>query len=449
MKINLARTTSVLLLIVGIAVSGCTQNNQTSSQEITLNPTPNQTESVPTRTPTPVATNTPEPELEPLPSPTPTATVTNLVYVDYDGITRYGLTFEYPEKWYLLDPGDHILINNPTSELSAIYINVISVPDADTVDLAAFLEQNYPSLAFAFLSRNTEVLEPPTSQTINGLKTSVIALQVEPKTKINPRISLVNGYMAIMSNGNQLALIQGVTTPDEVGEFRPVFEAILNSVELQQPSGPRLISPGESYYETKNDLTRPNLYRLTGVAGQPVVVVMKPEQGLVGHPVIGVFDYDQEPAEGSLLAEAKGKDYLNPVALFFTPDQDADYLVTAGTDGLSQGDFSIYVVGSDTAVSHDLLFETGVLEKGDSKDFNFEAKVGEIIPIAVQAGEDANITFEIYDLEGNLVKEVDNGSKGQQEVFIFVPELDASYTLKIYSDQETGYSVAAGKTPLQ
>jgi hypothetical protein len=458
---KLHQPTYALLAIACLLMAACSQGTRPVSEKEGASATPTSTQMSPTPTSTPTSTrisatststptSTPESSQKAIVTPPPVPE--GFIYTEY-GLTLYGLAFAYPEKWTLADMGGFLVIDNRDSRhsnLPAIFMEEGDVANFDTADPVTILEQHYSSIALGALKGQREILEAPKPLVINGQKAGVMSLHAVPSA--NMGAPLVTAYVALIVNGERLALIQGVTTPDEAGEFRPIFSTVVNSVQVQKPMGPPLIAPGNSYHFVKHDFARPNFYRLKGLAGEPIIIVAKPEEGVMLPPRIVIYDDDDRSFEQfmasnkkTLLAEAKGTDAISPIALAFTPQKDGDYWVGIGTILGSHGNFAFQVMDK-ASISTRIISQDGNLTSKGSKDVTFEANANDELLIVVQAtASDADIRFEVYNTKERRYAVVDSTSKGQPEAYIFMPKVTDDYILKISSAVETDYTATIGK----
>lgn len=433
----------ICLLLFGIATTSCNSDNQVISNETSVTPSPAQTPILPTDTPMPTPNPTPES------TPTLPPPVENFTFTDY-GLAQYGLTLSHPESWALSDIGDALVLTDQSSPLAVIFFETGSATNFGDTNPVAILNKYYPSIALGMLKGEGKILELPSALDINGQKAGIMSLETVPT--VGTDAPLVNAFAGIIINEERFVLVQGVTLPEEVDKFAPVFQEVFNSIELSTPAGVPIISPETVHQHTKVDLARPNFYRLAATDNNPVTIIAKPEEGILAPLLLRVYNSDENlylqelmPDQKDILAETKGANMGDLAALAFWPEQGKDYLIGVGTILPSQGDFSVYMMDG---VPDSQLLETGNLVAGEPSELEFTANADEEYLVTVKPVSDIDIRFEIQDGEGKRLDVVDYGVEGETESYVFAPKADDKYILKIRSmnsDGETEYMASIGE----
>lgn len=227
----------LLLGITAGALAGC------GRLQAQPTPTPSPTATVtPTATPSPTATPTSTP------SPTPAAQAADVNAWETYSDAAKGMALRYPTGWttspYLFFQAftsNETLLSNPTAVAEGGVALVFAAPVQDLPGdnplevLDNLIGQFGPAGQTAGRS-----VQPPTLREVQTWPAALTALTAP--TDDGESILMVVGVVMAQPNG---VVLVGVTPEGSAGEYRPIFEAMFQSISLSAPSTPTR-SPDEA-----------------------------------------------------------------------------------------------------------------------------------------------------------------------------------------------------------
>lgn len=389
-------------------------------------------------TPEPAATDqiirdTPAATDEPAATATTEATATAEPTATVDaaaGFTTYtsetvGVTVSYPADWEIMDfiflalaPSPELLEN--TAGISAGTILAIVAEDSSEFPEGTPAEVLEASLTELGMEGAT-ITEGPTPTEIQG-QPAVIA-QIEATA--DDGTSLV-GTMAAIENSGRTALAFGFTPVAGSEQYLPVIQAIMNTIEVGEPSGedpfgglgdvtpaPPVetipLATGEFLSGSFADGAASD-FSVQGTAGVTLTIVVSPTSDF--DVVVEVFDPSN--LESSLLRVDDGA-FGDPEVAQITPGADGEYIVRVTNWSFGAGDFDVIVFDVDQA-----LAITGQITGEEVRSARICVPAGERLVVVVQPAEEIDAVLQLTDAEGSpLTSTIDAGLYGEVEVAIY------------------------------
>lgn len=165
----------------------------------------------------------------------------------------FGIALAAPEDWLFEDSSGYVAVASDESGLSdevaiaegAVYVFADNTEDFEITDPVAMLQLAAPNLE---LSADATVVEPPSSLTVNGQPAAIAAVRGTTDEDGTPYLALVS----LIVNSNRFAIAVGATPEANADIYRPVLEAIINTIELNEPIGRPSLEGYLEYGETVN-----------------------------------------------------------------------------------------------------------------------------------------------------------------------------------------------------
>ncbi len=363
-----------------------------------------------------------------------------------------GVTVEYPSDWIVQDDlfliiatEEELLDEVTTLDEGAIVVIVGSA--AEDMPQGTPEEVLVASLADVDMG-DMAIVEGPDATEIQGQPAAVahVAGAADDGTPLE-------GVVAIITNEDRVALVMAITPSDTDQDFLPDLEAIVNSVEVGQPTAELPIDD----FPTGD--TEPAGEVAPIVPGDALAQVIPDDtfqdysfQGVTGETAIFVVDPDAEEFDVVLEVYAAGApdDQLLYVddnlsdeseAAVFTPEADGEYILRVRPYFSSAGDYDIYML--DTA--DEARFEGFVIE-GSSSGTRVCVPAGESLIAVVIPSEEFDVVMNLSGPDGDklLDFDVDNGFPGEPEVIVFdgLSAGDAPYAVIV---EVAGFAGQAGE----
>lgn len=220
----------------GLILLGCLAGALVGCGRLQAEPTPTPS---PTATQTPTAT--PRPTATPTPTPLPTLTLEGVAVKAWEMYSdaATGWALRYPAEWitspYLFFQAftsDETLLSNPTAAAEGGIALVFAAPTTDLPGANPLEVLDNLIGQFGPDGQTGESsLQAPTMMTIQEWPAALTALTAPAEN--GESILMVVGV--IMGQPNAAVLV-GVTPESSAGQFRPIFEAMFQSIELSAPS---------------------------------------------------------------------------------------------------------------------------------------------------------------------------------------------------------------------
>jgi hypothetical protein len=386
------------------------------------------TDPPPTDTPLP-PTDTPEP-----PADTPEPTAETNISADFVTLEspELGLSIQHPADWVsedffvlIIASSQEVLDSPDTPEEGAAMILLTGSTDELGADNPADLLE--VGLEEFDLGENYTIVDGPNSVVIQGQ--DAVTARIEGSAE-DTEVELVGLAVAIVE-GDYAAFGLGFTPQETEEEYLPIFEAMINSMILSEPTGvdpefpldPLTLAVGDNFASTLEEDT-PLDFILTGQANSPITIQIDPiDDGL--DLVMELFDTDLnslERVDDAFTDEAE--------ILIFSPPADGQYYLRVEEYYGEAGGFIISVTqGSALAPTDVTPLAAGqvVLGRLDGEPVNYivsgEAGVPAAIIVVPEEDMDPNLT--IVSTEGVvLAEENDAGFSGEFEGISYTPEVD-------------------------
>ena len=165
------------------------------------------------------------------PSPDPEETLT-----PYES-PNYRVTLAYPSDWTLDDNEDSISIASQAELINAASVengaglNITITPAGvmSTTDLIELIKTTVRSFRE---QENAEVIQEPVSSPINNQLAATTVIRGQDQSGNN----VILQYTIILSQtSDQIAFITALNDADQADTYRPIIEAIINSIKLMPP----------------------------------------------------------------------------------------------------------------------------------------------------------------------------------------------------------------------
>lgn len=386
----------------------------------------------PTNTPEATATLEPTatPEATETPEPTPTAEI-DANFIDYESGVN-GVSFSYPGDWSILDlfflavASDDTLLED-TSGVDDGAVIVIFAGDSDETpagDPESLLEEAAPGSEF----QDVTIIDGPTETEIQGQPATLVTFEAIADDGTAITIRLAN-----IVSGPRTAGVIGITPTAVADNYLPTIEAVINSIELFEPTeedpfgglvggdeppaeelipfGPGEIATGSVAEGGFQD------YQFTGIAGAPIVVALQPAEDF--DVILEIFPVGDE---NSLLADVDTGFPSEPEVLVFTPEADGDYFARVSGFAGTAGDYLITMFDPSQGVTLE-----GAVADDEAAEFRVCVPAGELLIAVVFPDEDFDPVFNLNGPGGGqLLDEIDNGASGDPEVIFYTGGVDST-----------------------
>jgi hypothetical protein len=442
---------TAVLLALFVVACGSTEEPTPEPPPIEA-PAEEPTAVVETPTATAEPTNTPEPTATPEPTPDPAAELSGLAadFVPYESAFS-GITLAHPPDWVFMDFFFTIFASD--ADLLASAMDEDDLPDDLDGNVFGFLlgvpldevEDSSPEAImdefmadFDVTDDEVEIVEGPVEMTFNGQPgLYVVAVGEEDGTELALLyLAVINeelGYMAVML---------AVTSPSSIDQFKPQLLAIANTIEMSEPDMDSLFDfdfdLDQDAFETDLDLSEPghrlyltdtlaeaeeHHYQFVATDLGTITAVVTPLDGL--DVVLEIYDEEEElllQVDESFGVETVT--FTGPEALgYYTlvvrgyAEQGGDYIIDLETNS----GVTLFLIDGDEVIS--LLGEAARLE------YAVILNEGEQLTAVALPEADLDIVLEIYDIDEELLLDVDNGFSGESETLVFTAPADGVYFL--------------------
>ncbi len=446
--------TVMLITVIGLLLTACGGGEEpTPVPEVVNTPVP----PPPTDEPAPPPTDIPPTE-----TPAPTATSEPEVgadFIPYES-AEGGFSLRYPDGWFtnelfgfamfasheeLLDAPD------PGEEGGIAVVLAGDVSEYETSDPVALLNT---ASADMDITPDAEITEGPTAVTINGqdAATAVIKGTSDSGTPLA-------AFITVIINGDRVAIVMAVTPAESEAEYRPIFDAITNSVEVGVPTAPVVdipdVGPSEGvllYGDTKTGTIPADgsaAWDFIGLEGETIDIIVRPQ----ADELDAVFDVLDESGTSILDSEIDDsfgdeelRDFTLPSSGTFTifirgfAGSGGDYEVTLAEAGAAAGS------STEGAIDYGDLM-TGSIVSGESASWSFVGQANSFIDITVIPYE-FDLTVDVLDPSGISVLDESPMDGSFDTEFIrtlSLPE-DGTYTIVVsgYEDEFGDYDISLG-----
>ncbi|MCI0393480.1 MAG: pre-peptidase C-terminal domain-containing protein [Chloroflexi bacterium] len=395
---------------------------------------------------TPAATDTPAATNTPAPTNTPEATATPDFAANFTTFTSdvNGITFGYPQDWtvddafFITAASDPALLGDTDIREGGIFVIIAGDSSEFTsTDPAAALTE---AIADFELGEDQSVVSGPTATQIQGQDAAIATINGTGDDGI-PFVAIA----AVIFNGNRAAVAIGATPAATEKEFLPVLEAMINTIQVSQPTVtatpflPTDITPvpsgevipaavGNTYTGVvpQDGQVR---YSLQLVANTAITLILDTSEL---DAVLEILDGQT----GSIVAEVDDT-ITGSEVLVFTPQADGQYLVNVRGFAGAGGDFTLTINEGGSGVSGETIplavgeFYADTLA-GNEHTFVFPGVAGVTTTLVlVPTDENLDATLAIYDSNGGVIVEVDSGFSGEAEVIPFQPNIDGDYYARV------------------
>ncbi|MGH2535973.1 MAG: hypothetical protein ACRDHL_01100, partial [Candidatus Promineifilaceae bacterium] len=406
----------------------------------------------------PQATAPPEPSATPEPTATlePTATATAALtgtpdpaanFVPYVS-EAFGLRFSYPEDWatqesadvIAIATGEELLADTTTVESGALM--VLSTGDTSEFSSADPVEMLGEALQSFGLGEEFEVAGDTQPAVINGQSGATATLVGENDDGV-PLSALVS----LVINGQRAAVVAGLTPSDQQGEHGPTFEAILDTLEVDEAAAPPADAESvdlgalELGQETSGAVAagRAAQYSYSASAGTAVTVLVEPSESL--DAVLELYAADDLSAPLLSVDKAFAGDAEE---LLFSPESDTEYVIQVRGYEAEAGEFAITLTqggptGYGTTLPGSQLIAADRLDEDDEHFFPFtsDASSAEVMVRVAPEGE-LDVVVELFNDDSEELIETVDASFGDERT-AFVLDEAANYYIRV-----TGYEGQAG-----
>ncbi len=388
---------------------------------------------LPATTP-PEATATTAPTVAPPTEPPPPteAPPTEAAPPETGDLTTYfsesnGVTVQYPSDWavqdflFLLIASEEGLLEQTTSpdEGGVVVIIGNAAEDMPAGSPEEILEASLADLDMG----DVTIVDGPTSTEIQGQPAAVAEIggTADDGTPLE-------GLVAIITNEDRIVLAMAVSPSDSAADYLPALEAIVNSIEVGQPTAEFefddpttgdtepagelvLLAPGDSLAQSIPDDSFQE-YSFQGIAGEPAVIVVDPDAEEFD-VVLEVYAAGA-PDEQLLYVDDNLSD--EPEVAVFTPEADGEYILRVRPYFSSAGDYVLYLLDA----GEDRRFE-GIVIEGASSNTRVCVPAGEPLIAVVIPSEEFDAVMNVSGPGGGTLLDfdVDGGFSGEPEVIVF------------------------------
>lgn len=423
--------TVVLIVVMGLLLAACGGGEEpTPIPEVVNTPVP----PPPTDTPAPPPTDTPPPP----PTETPVPEVAYTRFESAEG----GYAMDYPSDWFtdstagfttfasaeeLLDSPD------PGEEGGVVLVISGTTADFDSADPMAAMEQLVSEMGLAE-DGSMEVVEGPTAVTINGKFGSSVVIRGDSDNG-----TPISVFVTLVLNGDNTAVMVAATPQNTEADFRPIFEAMANSIEMSTPvAAPLPESEGVLLFgvtETSSVTDAgPSAWEFIGLEGEVIDIIARP----LTDDFDLIFDVLDESGNSVLDMEVD-ESFDDEELRGFTVPASGNYTISIYGFAGSVGDYEITLAeagaltGTGTAgsISYGSLM-TGAIVSGESANWTFAGEARDFVDITV-APFDFDLTVDVLDPSGTSLLEEGPADDSFDTEFIRVLPLpeDGTYTVVV------------------
>jgi serine/threonine-protein kinase len=392
-------------------------------------------------------TPTDTPTIQQTPTIPPTATVAELP-ID---LTTYasestGITFSYPKGWYIEEDFDFIAVASDPELIEADEIQdgavalVIAGNEAD-FDGTNPTDRLNNAVDGLDLGDDTFITDGPNETFINGQQAAVAKLSYTSENGTD-----IVSIVALIASEDRAAFVLAATPANSQSEYRPIMEAIVQSVEVDEPATSEIwenvegvLGAGESVGGVVV-LGSSSVWNLVGHEGDIVEINAVPG-GEDFDLILDILDQEGDSIlDNGEVDESFGAEQIQGLRLPYTGDY---YISIRGFEN-SAGDYELTIINSD-AVAEDVepgtfLFVSDTIENdGFSHVFPFYAiSAGTMVTAYVEPLGELDVVLSIYNRETEeLLEEVDD-SFGD-EILSFIVPFSSNYYFNL-----TGYDDSTG-----
>lgn len=381
-------------------------------------------ESIPAATEEAPPTTVPE-------TPTPDA-ISTADFQQYESRSR-GIAFRYPQDWALEEGEDFVtavsdeellLSDTFNREGAGMIIDLVpaSALEGDTVEEA--LRSAIDQMPYV---ESPQIVSGPEALTIAGQDAATATVEGADETTGETVVI----YATVVRGEGQAAIATGITLAPYRDRFRPYLDAIAQTIELSQPTGPT-VEGSLNYGETVRGtvpLGATSAWTFIGVEGEIVDVIAMPvDQSL--DLIVDVLDSSGTSIlESGPIDEAFGTEEIRRLEL---PASDEFTVLLNGFAG-SSGQYELTV--SEAGVSApsaaiaigDRLSDT--IGPDELADYAFLSRNGLPVTVVVEPQGDLDAVVEIIHPQDGIIIEED--SSFGRETLSFTPTAGLEYLIRV------------------
>lgn len=413
----------MLITVLGLLLTACGGSEEpTPVPEVVNTPVP----PPPTDTPVPPPTDTPLPPTE---TPAPAVDLTRFES------TEDGYAIDYPSDWFsdsafgfTYFASAEELLDSPDSGEEGGIVLIFSGPtaDFDSTDPIAVMEQLVTEMD---LADEGEVVEGPTAVTINGKAGSIVTIR-----GISDNGTPISVFVTLVLNGDATAVMVAGTPQETEADFRPIFEAMADSLEVFEPvAAPLPESEGILLFgvtETSSVTDAGgSAWEFIGLEGESIDIIVRP----LADDFDLIFDLLDESGSSVLdieVDESFGQEELRD----FTLPASGNYTISVYGFAGAGGDYEITLAEAGTAtgsIGYGSLM-TGSIPAGGNASWTFEGEARDFVDITV-APYDFDLVVDVLDPSGLSVLDESPLDESFDTEFIRVLSLpeDGTYTILV------------------
>jgi hypothetical protein len=264
-----------------------------------------------------------------------------------------GLRFEYPDSWSVAE-GDFDPFVVALASDAALLEELLNDPDAAFQGALAAFQTGYAAdlggesletvlaemPAFTDLASDGEVTQPPEATTINGEEAAAATIDVDA-----PDGTRYSARYVLMRTSERFGLVLALAPLDQIDEYEPLLELVLQSLELHwplEPVGKGGIAVGDSVSDAVAEGAY-HAWHLAGSEGQPVRIAVEPGEGF--DAMVDVRGDDGRSILDNGRVDSEGEGGAETVVVTFSAD--GEYLIyILGYEG-SFGPYTLTVEPDD------------------------------------------------------------------------------------------------------
>jgi hypothetical protein len=437
--------TVVVIATMSLLLAACGGGEEpTPVPEVVNTPVP----PPPTDTPAPPPTDTPPPP----PTETPVPAVEYTRFESAEG----GYAIDYPSDWFTDSTAEFTtfasaeeLLDSPDPGEEGGVVLVISgtTADFDSADPMAAMEQLVGEMGLGD-DESMEVVEGPTAVTINGKFGSSVVIRGDSDNG-----TPISVFVTLVLNGDNTAVMVAATPQDTEADFRPIFEAMANSIEMSTPvAAPPPESEGVLLFgvtETSSVTDAgPSAWEFIGLEGEVIDIIVRP----LADDLDVVFDVLDESGSSVLdveVDESFGDEELRG----FTVPASGSYTISVRGFADAVGDYEITlaeagaapVAGAIGTIAYGDLMN-GTLASGESANWTFTGEARDFVDITVTPYDEFDLTVDVLDPSGISILEegpVDDSFNTEFIRVLSLPE-DGTYTIMVagFEDEFGDYDIS-------
>ena len=310
-------------------------------------------------------------------------------------------------------------------------------------DPIALLEE---AVAEFDLSNGSEMVEGPTEVTINGqdAATAVIKSTTDDGTPLTT-------FLTVIASGNRVMVVMTATHSATEAEFRPQFEAIVNSIEMFEPvAAPPPQSQGILLFgvtETSSVTdSSGSAWEFIGLEGETIDIIVRP----LADDFDLIFDLLDESGSSVLDFEVDESFGLEELRDFALPVSGTYTISVYGFAG-AMGDYEITLAEAGATASTATgsigygSLMTGAVVSGETASWTFDGQARDYVDITV-APFDFDLTVDVLDPSGISLLDESPLDKSFDTEFIRILALpdDGTYTIVVggFEDEFGDYEIA-------